>query len=64
MNQKRRVDMYLDDILTSMNRIDEYIDGISLEEFKSNNLIVDAVTRNFEIIGEASKHIPENIRKR
>lgn len=31
-------------------------------EFKRNYLIVDAVVRNFEIIGEASKNIPERIR--
>ena len=30
-------------------------------KFKQNYLIVDAVIRNFEIIGEASKHIPDEI---
>jgi len=62
MNPKdRRFDMYLHDMLTSMNRIEEYINGLEFLEFKRNYMVVDAVVRNFEIIGEASKHIPEKI---
>lgn len=30
--------------------------------FQKNSLVEDAVVRNFEIIGEASKHIPEEIK--
>jgi uncharacterized protein with HEPN domain len=33
-------------------------------EFKQNYLVVDAVVRNFEIIGEAAKNIPEEIREK
>lgn len=58
----RRFDIYLEDILISISRINEYIGEMSFVEFKRNYLIVDAVVRNFEIIGEASKNIPENIR--
>lgn len=58
---QRNFFVYLDDILLSMNRIEEYVNGLSFIEFKQNYMIVDAVVRNFEIIGEASKHIPENI---
>ena len=58
---KRRFDFYLDDILTSMLRITEYIGDREFREFRNNYLIVDAVVRNFEIIGEASKNIPEEI---
>lgn len=61
---KRRFDIYLDDILISISRIDEYIGDMDFIEFKRNYLIVDAVIRNFEIIGEASKNIPESIRLR
>jgi uncharacterized protein with HEPN domain len=32
-------------------------------QFRKNELVVDAVVRNFEIIGEASKNIPSKIRQ-
>src|SRR5690554_4112659 len=65
MNPKdRRVDLYLDDMMTSINRIEEYIGEITFDEFKQNNLIVDAVVRNFEILGEASKNILKEVRER
>ncbi|WP_235689735.1 HepT-like ribonuclease domain-containing protein [Fulvivirga lutea] len=47
-----------------MNRISEYISGLSFEEFQSNYLVSDAVVRNFEVIGEASKNVPDEIKKR
>lgn len=65
MNPKKRlVDLYLSDIMTSMNRIEVYIGEITFDEFRETSLIVDAVIRNFEIIGEASKNIPREIRER
>ena len=47
-----------------MLRITGYIKSIEFTEFKKNHLIIDAVIRNFEIIGEASKNIPENIQEK
>lgn len=41
-----------------MIRIAEYIDGLSYIDFKQDFKTVDAVIRNFEIIGEASKNLP------
>ncbi len=62
MNPKdRKYKFYLDDILLSMDRIAEYINGLEFKQFKQQYMIVDAVVRNFEIIGEASKHIPLEI---
>ena len=45
-----------------MNRISEYIGNKTYNEFRRNYLIVDAVVRNFEIIGEAAKNVPEEIK--
>lgn len=42
--------MYLDDILTALLRIAEYIGGYDFEQFKKDNRTVDAVIRNFGII--------------
>lgn len=55
--------MYLEDIQTSMNRIAEYIDGLDFSSFKQDYKTVDAVIRNFEIIGEASKKLPVRIKE-
>ena len=56
--------MYLADIQTAMNRIAEYIDGMSFIKFKRDYKTVDAVIRNFEIIGEASKNLPLDIKNK
>ncbi len=61
---QRQYRFLLEDILTSMLRIKEYIGERDFREFKLNYLIVDAVIRNFEIIGEASKNIPVEIQKK
>jgi uncharacterized protein with HEPN domain len=50
--------MYLEDIQTAMLRIVEYIEGYSFIDFKRDYKTVDAVIRNFEIIGEASRNLP------
>jgi len=51
--------MFLEDIQLSMQRISEYIEGYDFIKFKLDYKTVDAVVRNFEIIGEASKTHPE-----
>ncbi len=49
--------LYLEDIALAMDRIQEYITGLNFVLFKRDYKTVDAVIRNFEIIGEASKNI-------
>jgi len=56
--------MYLEDILSSIDRIQEYISGLDFQQFKKDYKTVDAVIRNFEIIGEASKNSPQNIKEK
>jgi uncharacterized protein with HEPN domain len=63
MKEKRTSKMYFDDILTSINRIFEYTQGYSLTKFKRDYKTVDAVIRNFEIIGEAAKNIPDKLKE-
>ena len=50
--------MYLEDMYLSMERIAEYINGYTFIKFKQDYKTVDAVIRNFEIIGEAAKNLP------
>ena len=54
--------MYLEDIVRSMSRIAEYIEGYTFDQFKKDYKTVDAVIRNFEIIGEAAKNTSTEIK--
>lgn len=51
----------IQDILKAINKIEAYIKGKTAAQFKRDELTVDAVIRNLEIIGEASKSIPPSI---
>lgn len=53
----------IQDILKAIKKIEAYIEGMTAESFKKNELVVDAVIRNLEVIGEASKNIPLAIRR-
>jgi uncharacterized protein with HEPN domain len=55
--------MYLQDILVAMTRIAEYLEGYDFDQFKKDYKTVDAVVRNFEIIGEASRKLPDHIKE-
>jgi uncharacterized protein with HEPN domain len=55
--------LYVEDILEAISRIEEYTGELSLEEFRAKGMVIDAVVRNLEIIGEASRAIPEEIRE-
>jgi uncharacterized protein with HEPN domain len=50
------------DILNAIDSIEQYTENMTASEFKKNKLVVDAVIRNFEIIGEANTHIPQTFR--
>jgi uncharacterized protein with HEPN domain len=52
-----RLNDYLGHILEAISRIHEYLEDVDEVGFLSNHLVQDAVIRNFEIIGEASKNI-------
>jgi uncharacterized protein with HEPN domain len=54
--------IYIEHISGCISRIKEYTDGIDEDGFLNNNLIQDAVIKNFEIIGEAAKKINEDFR--
>jgi uncharacterized protein with HEPN domain len=54
---------YLDDILEAVAKIERFTNGIDYEEFVEDPKTVDAVLRNFEVIGEAAKNVPEDVRR-
>ena len=55
--------MYLQDLMVAMTRIAEYLEGYDFDQFKKDYKTVDAVIRNFEIIGEAAKNLPDHIKE-
>lgn len=62
MKKKRTAKLYIKDILDSIKSIGEYTSGLSFEAFRSRKIVIDAVVRNFEVIGEAAKNVPENLK--
>lgn len=56
--------VYLEDIMEAIAKIERYVANLSFEEFTRNEMVLDAIIRNFEIIGEAVKRIPENIKEK
>jgi uncharacterized protein with HEPN domain len=60
---KRTENLYLNDILEAMKKIEKYMGSITFDEFSRDIMLVDAVIRNFEIIGEAAKQISSETKK-
>lgn len=58
----RDYSLYLKDIVDAMEAIEKFVEGIDYDRFQHDDLISSAVIRKFEIIGEASKSIPDDVR--
>ena len=58
---KRDWKILFEDIIESISKIEGYIKDLSFEDFSQSSQVIDAVVRNIEIIGEASKNIPPEI---
>jgi uncharacterized protein with HEPN domain len=59
----RESDDYLQDILDAMEKAQQFVKNLSYEEFTKDDKTVFAVVRALEIIGEATKNIPDDNRK-
>jgi uncharacterized protein with HEPN domain len=55
---KRNAELLLADILDAIEKIERYLRGMSYQTFSKDDKTVDAVIRNFEIIGEAANQLP------
>ena len=56
--------IYLNDIKNAIISIENFIDKMNFDQFKNDDKTSSAVIRKFEIIGEATKNIPETIREK
>lgn len=55
--------LYLKDIFEAMNAAQTFIEGMDFEAFATDDKTASAVVRKLEIIGEATKNVPEDIRQ-
>ena len=62
MRRDRNYKLFITDIKECLDKIEEYMQGISKEQFKEDIKLQDAVIRRLEIIGEAVKNIPKSVK--
>lgn len=62
--KKRNSALYIHDIIDAIGKIERYTQGLSFKKFSKDQLIIDAVVRNFAVIGEAAKNVPTELRTR
>ena len=60
----RNLDLYLHDILISISKIERYTANLTRESFAADERTFDAVAYNLQMIGEAVKNIPNELRDR
>lgn len=56
--------LYLTDIVQCCQKVQRYSTGLDRAQFLDDEKTYDAVVRNLELIGEASKHVPDEVRLR
>lgn len=59
---KRQPRLLIEDIIDSGEKILSYTRKLTYEQFIADSMVVDAVIRNFEIIGEAANRLPEDFK--
>lgn len=61
---ERNWNLFLEDIVESIELIEKHVQNMDYTDFTKDRKTIDAVVRNFEIIGEASRNIPEDIKEK
>ncbi|GFP31863.1 hypothetical protein HKBW3S42_00169 [Candidatus Hakubella thermalkaliphila] len=56
--------LYVKDIFQAMESIEKFVEGMEFEDFKRDDKTLSAVIRKFEIIGEATKNLPDTIKEK
>jgi len=56
--------LYLEDILHAMESAEAFVEGMDFDDFQADDKTASAVVRKLEIIGEAAKQIPGDLRQR
>ena len=61
---KRDYKLFIRDVLDCINKIEEFVGNMNFDEFVKDDKTSSAVIRKLEIIGEATKNIPRDVRQR
>jgi uncharacterized protein with HEPN domain len=56
--------LLVQDIIEYGERVEQYTRGLDFESFAANRMVVDATVRNLEIMGEAARHVPPDVKVR
>ncbi|HYP39726.1 MAG TPA: DUF86 domain-containing protein [Chloroflexia bacterium] len=54
--------LYLEDILAAVQKVEAYLQDTTFEAFARNTMQIEAVLYNLLVIGEATKHIPDEVK--
>jgi hypothetical protein len=61
MSEKRSSSLLVYDIFQSIEKIEVFTRGISFDQLMGDERTKDAILRNLQVIGEASKNLPESL---
>lgn len=64
MSKGRELADYLADILAAIIEVDQFIAGMTFDQFEEDRKTINAVIRSLEVLGEATKHIPASYRNK
>lgn len=64
MKPERDDFVYISHIIESIESIQSFVKNVSYEEFKINDMMLSAVIRKFEVMGEATSNISEDLKKK
>ena len=62
MSEERAWLHRISDMLERIEKISSYVDGLDYKRFMENSMLIEAIERNIEIIGEAADAVPQDIR--
>ena len=60
----RNYRLYIKDIFEAMSAVQTFVEGMDFDAFVADDKTASAVVRKLEIIGEASKNVPEEVRQK
>ena len=60
----RSVRLYIEDISNAIQEVEEFMKGLSFDDFSQNKQAIRAVTMDFIVIGETAKHLPIETRRK
>jgi uncharacterized protein with HEPN domain len=60
----RNISLFIKDIFQNMQDAEEFIQGLSYDQFVADKRTFNAVVRSLEVIGEAAKNVTDEIREK